>query len=204
MTFPIAVLVSGSGSNLQAIIDAAATDPDFGARIVLVIADRDGVGGLARAEVAGIPTAVVPWRDSASREAFSEAVADAAANAGAAALVLAGFMRILTREAVDRFPVLNIHPALLPSFPGAHGVRDALAYGAKVAGVTVHFVDEKVDHGPIIAQRCIPILPGDTEDSLHARIQIEEHDLYPEVVKALAHGRLRIEGRSVVWEGESP
>lgn len=203
MEFPIAVLVSGSGSNLQAIIDAAAGDPDFRARIVVVISDREGAGGLRRAEAAGIPTEVVPWPGGASRHVFSEAVAVAAEKAGASALVLAGFMRILTSEAVDRFPILNIHPALLPSFPGAHGVRDALAYGAKVTGVTVHFVDEQVDHGPIIAQRCVPVLSDDTEESLHARIQIQEHDLYPQVVKALAHGRLRVEGRSVFWEGES-
>jgi phosphoribosylglycinamide formyltransferase-1 len=205
MQLPIAVLVSGSGSNLQAIIDAAASDGDFGASIVTVIADRPGVRGLERAAAAGIPTRVVPWTGAATRWTFTAAVCDAAEQAGARALVLAGFMRILTREAVDRFPnrILNIHPALLPAFPGAHGVRDALDHGVKVTGVTVHFVDEHVDHGPIIAQRAVPVDPQDTEESLHARIQSEEHDLFPEVVKAFAHGRLRVEGRTVVWEGAS-
>ena len=204
MQLPIAVLVSGSGSNLQAIIDAAAVDPDYGATVVTVISDRPGAGGLARAAKAGIPTRVIPWHQSADRASFTSAICDAAEEAGASALVLAGFMRILTKEAFDRFPdrILNIHPALIPSFPGAHGVRDALAHGVKVTGVTVHFVDEQVDHGPIIAQRAVRVLAGDTEESLHARIQVEEHRLFPEVVKAFAKGRLSIEGNTVVWEGE--
>jgi len=204
MQLPIAVLVSGSGSNLQAIIDATAADPDYGAAVVIVISDRPGVRGLERAAEAGIPTRVIPWQESADRASFTKAVCDAAEDAGAAALVLAGFMRILTKDAVDRFPnrILNIHPALIPSFPGAHGVRDALAHGVKVTGVTVHFVDEDVDHGPIIAQTAVPVLTGDTEESLHARIQIEEHKLFPEVVKAFAKGRLSVEGNTVVWEGE--
>ncbi len=204
MQLPIAVLVSGSGSNLQAIIDALRDDPHFGARIVTVISDRPGVRGLQRAEAAGIPTQVVQWRDFDNRSAFTTAVCDAAQEAGAEALVLAGFMRVLSREAVDRFPdkILNIHPALLPSFPGAHGVRDALARGVKITGVTIHFVDEHVDHGPIIAQRSVEVLDGDTEATLHARIQVQEHALFPEVVKAFAHGRLTVDGRIVHWEGE--
>jgi phosphoribosylglycinamide formyltransferase-1 len=204
MQLPIAVLVSGSGSNLQAIIDAAAADLDYGAAIVTVISDRPGARGLERAAEAGIPTRVVPWEQSTDRASFTTAVCDAAEEAGASALVLAGFMRILTKEAVDRFPnrILNIHPALIPSFPGAHGVRDALVHGVKVTGVTVHFVDEQVDHGPIIAQTPVRVLAGDTEESLHARIQIEEHKLFPEVVKAFAKGRLSIDGNTVVWEGE--
>ena len=204
MQLPIAVLVSGSGSNLQAIIDAAAADPDYGATVVTVISDRPGVRGLERAAEAGIPTRVIPWHESPDRASFTKAVCEAAEDAGATALVLAGFMRILTKEAVDRFPnrILNIHPALIPSFPGAHGVRDALAQGVKVTGVTVHFVDEHVDHGPIIAQTAVRVLAGDTEESLHARIQVEEHKLFPEVVKAFAKGRLSIEGNTVVWEGE--
>ena len=205
MQMPIAVLVSGSGSNLQAIIDASTGDPDFGASIVAVLADRPHVRGLERAAAAGIPTRVVPWPGASGRNWFTAAVCDAAEDAGASALVLAGFMRILTRDAVDRFPdrILNIHPALLPAFPGAHGIRDALEHGVKVSGVTVHFVDEHVDHGPIIAQKAVPVLAGDTEESLHARIQIEEHDLYPRVIKAFANGRLSVEGRTVIWEGET-
>lgn len=204
MKLPIAVLVSGSGSNLQAIIDAAESDPEYGARIVCVISDRDGIRGLARAVAAGIPTRVVAWERGTDRRAYTESICDAADEAGAAALVLAGFMRILTKEAVDRFPqrILNIHPALLPSFPGAHGVRDALAYGVKTSGVTVHFVDEEVDHGPIVAQRAVAVFPDDTEDSLHARIQKEEHQLLPLVVNAFAAGRLKVRGRVVTWEGD--
>lgn len=205
MQLPIAVLVSGSGSNLQAIIDAAAADPSFGARIVTVISDRPDIRGLDRATAVGIPTRVVPWGEAPDRVAFTNAVCDAAEEAGATALVLAGFMRVLSKEAVDRFPnrILNIHPALIPSFPGAHGVREALEHGVKVTGVTVHFVDEHVDHGPIIAQTAVPVLACDTEESLHARIQVEEHQLYPRVVKAFANGRLSVNGRSVIWEGET-
>ncbi len=195
----IAVLVSGSGSNLQALLDAGA---GLGAEIVLVLSDKADAFGLERARRAGIPTSVIRWADHPDREAFTSAVCDAVEEAGAEALVLAGFMRILSAEAVERFPlrILNIHPSLLPSFPGAHAVEDALAHGAKVTGVTVHFVDEQVDHGPTIAQRAVQIEGGDDADSLHARIQQIEHALYPEVVAAFSAGRLRVEGRTVHWE----
>jgi phosphoribosylglycinamide formyltransferase-1 len=198
---PIAVLVSGSGTNLQAIIDAWVSDPDFGAGPVVVISDRPRVGALDRAFRAGIPTEVVDWADHPSREAFTKTLCDVAESHGAEALVMAGFMRILAPDAVTRFPdrILNIHPALLPAFPGPHPVPDALHYGVKVTGVTVHFVDEEVDHGPIIAQRTVEVQPDDTPESLHARIQVVEHRLYPEVIKAFAHGRLRVAGREVVW-----
>ncbi len=198
----LAVLVSGSGSNLQAILDAAAGDSDFGAEITVVIADRAGVGGLRRAQAAGIPAEVVAWPDHADRDAFTAAICDAAARHGAAGLVLAGFMRVLAPVAITRFPdaILNVHPALLPAFPGADAVRQALDYGVAVTGATVHFVDEQVDHGPIISQSAVPVLPGDDERSLHARIQEVEHRIYPEAVKAFAHGRLRTVGRGVVWQ----
>ena len=201
---PVAVLVSGSGSNLQALLDASRTDPGFGARIVVVISDRPGVAALGRAADAGVPAEVVSWGDFNEREEFSMAVCEAAQRHGAEALLLAGFMRILSPEAIDRFPnrIINIHPALLPAFAGAHAVPAALAHGVKVSGVTVHFVDAEVDHGPIIAQRAVAVEPGDTEETLHARIQREEHRLFPEVVKAFAAGRLRVEGRHVIW-GES-
>lgn len=199
---PVAVLVSGSGSNLQALLDASESDPDFGARIVVVIADRSGIGGLERATRAGVPTEVVRWGDFNDRESFSVALCDTAERYGAEALILAGFMRVLSPVAMDRYPnrIVNIHPALLPAFPGAHAVPEALALGVKVSGVTVHFVDDEVDHGPIIAQRAVPVQDGDTEETLHARIQIEEHALFPQVVKALAAGHLRVEGRRVIWE----
>ena len=197
----IAVLVSGSGSNLQALLDA----DDLGAEIVLVLSDKADAHGLERARAAGIPTAVVGWSDQPDRASFTTAVCDAIDDAGAEAVVLAGFMRILSAEAVERFPmrILNIHPSLLPSFPGAHAVEDSLAHGAKVTGVTVHFVDEQVDHGPVIAQRPVLIDDGDDADSLHARIQQLEHQLYPEVVAAFAAGRITVEGRTVHWEEPS-
>jgi phosphoribosylglycinamide formyltransferase-1 len=197
----VAVLVSGSGSNLQALLDAATADPDFGAEVVLVISDRPGVGALQRAAGAGVPTEVIRWGDFDDRESFSAAVCDTAERYGSQALILAGFMRILSPVAIDRFPnrVINIHPALLPAFPGAHAVPAALAHGVKVSGVTVHFVDGEVDHGPIIAQRTVPVRSDDTEETLHARIQEEEHEVFPQVVKAFAAGRLRVDGRRVIW-----
>ncbi|MEX1281466.1 MAG: phosphoribosylglycinamide formyltransferase [Acidimicrobiia bacterium] len=194
-----AVLVSGSGSNLQSLLDRSASDPGFGAEIVLVLSDRPGVRGLERASAAGVPTAVVAWADHADRAAFTTAVCDAIDAAGAELVVLAGFMRILAPEAVRRFPgrILNIHPSLLPAFPGAHAVEDALAHGVKLAGVTVHVVDEEVDHGPIIAQRAVEVRPDDDRDSLHARIQAVEHELYPDVVADVAAGRVVVDGRHV-------
>lgn len=144
---------------------------------------------------------LIEYGDFENRDSFSSAVADAAAGAGAAALVLAGFMRILSPVAIARFPqrIINIHPSLLPAFPGAHAIAQALAHGVKLTGVTVHFVDEEVDHGPIIAQRPVPVMAGDTEKTLHERIQIEEHRLYPEVVGAFAAGNISVSGREVVW-----
>ncbi len=197
---PIAVLVSGSGSNLQAILDAA-RQPGYAARVVAVISDRSGVQALDRAAGAGVPAEVVAWRAYPDRSSFTAAVCAAAERHGARALVLAGFMRILSPEAIAGFPdaILNVHPALLPAFPGAHAVRQALEHGVKVSGVTVHFVDEEVDHGPIIAQEAVPVLPGDDEAALQARIQAVEHRLYPAVVDAFAAGRLRVDGRTVVW-----
>ncbi len=197
----IAVLVSGSGSNLQAILDTAAADASFGAEVVVVISDRPGVGALDRAAAAGVPASVVAWDDHAGRAEFTAAVCGTAARAGAAALVLAGFMRILAPVAMDRFPaaILNVHPALLPAFPGARAVRRALDHGVKVTGATVHFVDEQVDHGPIIAQETVPVLEGDDEIALQARIQAVEHRLYPAAIKAFANGRLQIDGRTVHW-----
>jgi phosphoribosylglycinamide formyltransferase 1 len=197
---PIAVLVSGSGTNLQALMDAAA-EPGYAAEVRVVISDRPGIGALQRAHAGGIATEVIRW--DADRERCTEAVCAAAQRHGAAALVLAGFMRILSPLALDRFPgaILNIHPALLPSFPGAHAVPQALAHGVKLSGVTVHFVDEEVDHGPIIHQEAVPVEPDDDELSLNERIQWVEHRLYPQVVDAFAAGRITVDGRIVRWEG---
>lgn len=198
---PIVVLVSGSGTNLQAILDAAAS-PTYPAQVAAVISDRAGVAALERARTAGVHSEVVSWDDHADRSKFTSACCDAADAHGAAALVLAGFMRILGPEAVARFPnrILNTHPALLPAFPGAHAIPQALAHGVKLSGVTIHFVDEEVDHGPIIAQEAVPVLDGDTVDDLRRRIQKVEHRLYPEVIAAFAAGRLTVGGRTVRWD----
>ncbi len=200
----IAVLISGSGSNLQALIDAIDADPDFGAAIAVVISDRAGVKGLARADAAGIPTEIIRWSDHSDRSAFTNAVCDVADRYQAEAMILAGFMRILSADAIERFPhrILNIHPAILPAFPGAHAVEQALEHAVKVTGVTVHFVDEHVDHGPIVSQEAVNVFPDDDASSLHARLQEVEHRLYPAAVRALAHGRLYIDDRKVRWQSE--
>jgi phosphoribosylglycinamide formyltransferase 1 len=201
---PIAVLISGSGSNLQALIDAGSRG-ELDCTIRVVIADRPGTRGLERARRAGIATHVVPWEQSEDRASFTAAVCDAAANRGATGLVLAGFMRVLASNAMERFPnaIINIHPALLPSFPGARAVELALEHGVTLTGVTVHFVDEQVDHGPIIAQQAVPVYPGDDRETLHARIQEVEHRLYPKVVAAFGRGDLTVEGRRVHWADAS-
>lgn len=198
MIINIAVLASGVGSNLQALIDA----PDLGAEISMVISDRPGAAALDRAGTAGIPALVVPWGEFDSRAEFCKAILGELEGAGADGVVLAGFMRVLSEDVIAAYPnrVLNIHPSLLPAFPGSNAVAQALEHGVKVTGVTVHFVDEEVDHGPIIAQRAVPVLPDDDVASLQARIQIEEHQLYPQVVSAFAAGRLQVEGRKVRWD----
>jgi len=192
----LAVLASGGGTNLQAILDAAA-HPDYPAAVVVVLSDVPGCGALARAESAGIPTAVVTWAEhGGDRRAFTTAIVDELHRRDVDLVALAGFMRILTAEIVDAFPdaVLNTHPSLLPSFRGAHAVEDALAFGAKVTGVTVHVVDEKVDHGPIVAQQAVEVLDDDTPDSLHERIKAVEHRLFPQVVAAWARGEYVVDG----------
>ncbi len=198
----MAVLISGSGSNLQAILDARANDPSFPAEPVLVVSDRLGAGGLLRATAAGIPAEIVDWSEYPERASFTAAICDLLDRHKVELVVLAGFMRILSEEAVRRFPnaIVNIHPALLPAFPGARAVEEALAYGVKTTGVTVHFVDEHVDNGPIIAQEPVTIMAADTVETLHRRIQTIEHRLYPKCVAAAAAGRLRVQGRTVIWD----
>ncbi|MFF8288259.1 phosphoribosylglycinamide formyltransferase [Streptomyces sp. NPDC016309] len=196
----LVVLVSGSGTNLQALLDAIGDDPDgFGARIVAVGADRDGIAGLERAERAGLPTFVCRVKDHATRDAWDHALTVATAAYEPDLVVSAGFMKILGREFLARFGgrIVNTHPALLPSFPGAHGVRDALAHGVKVTGCTVHFVDDGVDTGPIIAQGVVGVRDEDDEDALHERIKEVERSLLVEVVGRLARHGYRIEGRKV-------
>ena len=184
------MLASGSGSNLQVLID----NPKVRPQIAIVASDVADAPALARARAVGIPTAVVEWDDFPGRESFSTALADRVEAAGAKGVALAGFMRILSPSFVDRFPnrILNVHPSLLPAFPGAHAVRAALEHGVKVTGVTVHLVDHLVDHGPIVAQAAVAIEPGDTTESLHRRIQQEEHRLYPRVVEMLISGELEM------------
>ncbi|MBH1935964.1 phosphoribosylglycinamide formyltransferase [Streptomyces sp. AV19] len=196
----IVALVSGSGTNLQALLDAIAADPDgYGARVVAVGADREGIAGLERAERAGLPVFVRGVRDFASREEWDRALTEATAAYEPDLVVSAGFMKILGKHFLARFGgrTVNTHPALLPSFPGAHGVRDALAYGVRVTGCTVHFVDEGVDTGPIIAQGVVEVRDEDDETALHERIKEVERALLVEVVGRLARHGYRIEGRKV-------
>lgn len=195
----LAVLVSGSGSNLQALIDRIAEDPEFGGEIVVVGSDRADAFGLERAEKAGIPTFSCAVGDFEDRGAWERALVEQLLEHRPDAIVLAGFMKLVTGEFLQHWPdaVVNTHPSLLPAFRGAHAVREALEYGVKVTGSTVHFVDEKVDHGPVIAQRAVEILDHDDEDALHERIKQVEHELFPECIRLLCQGRLHIEGRHV-------
>jgi phosphoribosylglycinamide formyltransferase 1 len=196
----LVVLVSGSGTNLQALIDAIAADPEgYGARIVAVGADREGIAGLERAERAGLPTFVRRVADHDNRDAWDRALTEATAAYEPDLVVSAGFMKILGQGFLDRFGgrIVNTHPALLPSFPGAHGVREALAYGVKVTGCTVHFVDAGVDTGPIIAQGAVEVRDEDDESALHERIKEVERALLVDVVGRLARNGYRIEGRKV-------
>jgi phosphoribosylglycinamide formyltransferase-1 len=196
---PVAVLASGGGSNLQALIDACAR-PEFPARIAVVLSNLPTAGALERARRANIATEVLEHRAFASREDYDTAVVEKLRAHGVEWVCLAGFMRIITPKFLRAFShrVLNIHPALLPSFPGMHGPRQALAYGVKIAGCTVHFVDEGTDTGPIISQAAVPVLEDDDESKLAARILEQEHRLYPEALALAVTGRLKIEGRRVL------
>ncbi len=198
MSARLVVLVSGAGTNLQALLDACA-DPAYGARIGAVGADRDGIEGLRRAERAGVPTFVVRLGDFPDRDAWDAALTDAVARYAPDLVVSAGFMKILGKRFLDRFGsrVINTHPALLPAFPGTHGVRDALEYGVKVTGCTAHFVDAGVDTGPIIAQETVPVLDDDDEDSLHERIKAVERPLLVRTVGRLVREGWTIERRRV-------
>ena len=191
----VVVLVSGQGSNLKALLDAAG--PGSGMAVVLVAGDRPDAYGLERARLAGVDTAVVRPADHPDRPAFDRALRDLVAAARPDVVCLAGFMRILGPEFVRAFPdrIVNTHPSLLPAFRGANAVRDALAYGVRVSGCTVHLVDEEVDHGPVLFQAAVPVEPGDDEDRLHERIKLQEHRLLPMAARLVAEGRVRVEGR---------
>jgi len=190
----IVVLVSGSGTLLQALLDAS-LDPAYGVRVLAVGADRDDIEGLRRAERAGVETFVCRVRDFADRGAWDEALAAEIASRAPDFVVTAGFMKILGPATLEGRTILNTHPALLPSFPGAHAVRDALAHGVKVTGTTAHLVDAGVDTGPILAQRAVEILDDDTEESLHERIKVQERELLVELVGRMGRGEAGPRGR---------
>jgi len=203
----IGVLASGSGSNLQALLDAA-RDGRIDGRVATVVCNVPGARALERARVAGVPAELLPSKGVADREAYDREVVARLRAAGVDLVCLAGWMRIVTPGFLDAFGpteasrgcprVMNVHPALLPSFPGLHAQRQALAYGVRFSGCTIHFVDAGTDTGPIIVQGVVPVLPGDDEAALSARILVEEHRLYPLAAQWFAEGRLSVNGRHVV------
>jgi len=201
----IGVLASGGGTNLQAIIDRC-QDGSLAAEIAVVITNNPGAGALDRASKAGVRTLCINHRDYSEREAFDQAVVKALQEAKVDLVVLAGFMRIITQTFIDAFPnrVINIHPALLPSFPGLHVQQQAIDYGARFSGCTVHFVDGGVDTGAIIIQAVVPVLQNDTADKLAARILEQEHRIYPRAIQLIAEGRVHIDGRKVTIDPASP
>ena len=192
------ILISGSGSNLQAILDACDTGAIAG-EVAVVISDKRDAYGLERARKAEVAAVHIDPKAFADRVAYDHAVRMALDEHDVDYVVMAGYMKLLGAEVLGAYPmrVVNIHPALLPSFPGAHGIRDAFDHGVKVTGVTVHFADEQFDQGPIIAQSCVPIAEGDTIEELESRIHAVEHVLYPQVLAAIAEGRVLVEGRKV-------
>jgi len=195
----LGVLVSGRGSNLQALIDAIG-ERRLDATIAVVISNVAGAGGLDRARNAGIETAVLDHRGWPSRDDYDRALVEELRAHDVDVVCLAGFMRRIGAPFIEAFPaaIVNIHPSLLPSFPGLHAQRQALAHGVKVSGVTVHLVTAELDDGPIIVQRAVPVLEGDTEDTLAARILVEEHRAYPEAVRRLLDGGWTVDGRRLV------
>jgi phosphoribosylglycinamide formyltransferase-1 len=203
-TIKLGVLISGNGSNLQAIIDAILRG-DLKAEVRLVISNRADAPGLERARRHGIETAVIDHRKFPSREDFDRVILAALRDRAVELVALAGFMRLLSPVMLDAFPgrIMNIHNSLLPSFPGIHGPKDALEYGVKIAGCTVFFVTPGVDVGPVIVQAAVPVLPGDDEQRLAARILQQEHRIFPQAIALFQQGRLEIEGRRVVIKGDS-
>lgn len=216
MTLDLGVLISGRGSNLQAILDAIA-EGRLDARVRVVISNRASALGLERAKQAGVPTRVLSHKDYADRQAFDAALVEALREAGASWVVLAGFMRIITSVLLDAFPnrVINIHPSLLPAFPGVSAQAQALAHGVKISGCTVHLVDPGTDTGPILAQAAVPVVETDTEESLSERILAREHDLLVHVLSAIAAEKLvvdrsaagspraRLDGTATAFFGEN-
>ena len=198
----VAILLSGRGSNFLALSDAIIAGK-IPARIALVVSNRPEAPGLQHARDRGYKAICIPSR-GVEREAFDRMVVRELQGESVDFICLAGFMRLLSHWFISQYPnqILNIHPSLLPAFPGVHSQKQALDYGAKVTGCTVHFVDEELDHGPIIVQFPVPVLDGDTEDTLSSRILIHEHEIYPEALKIVCEGRYRIEGRRLLVEPE--
>jgi phosphoribosylglycinamide formyltransferase-1 len=198
----LGVLASGRGSNLQSIVDAVETG-NLNARIGVVVSDKKDAQALERASQHGIKSVHLSPKDSSNRELYDSAVVKILQENAVDLVVLAGYMRIITSALIApyRNRVINVHPSLLPSFPGLHSQRQALVHGVKVTGATVHFVDEQVDHGPIIIQAAVPVLDTDTEETLSSRILEQEHRIYPLAIQWFAEGRLKIMGRRVMVEG---
>jgi phosphoribosylglycinamide formyltransferase-1 len=190
-----AILISGRGSNMASLLEAA-QQPDFPARIALVLSNRPDAGGIEKAQQAGIETCIVDHKAYSGREAFEEAMDSALREAEIELVCLAGFMRVLTPSFVARWEgrMLNIHPSLLPLFKGTHTHRQALEAGVRVHGCTVHFVVPELDSGPIIAQACVPVNPGDSEADLAARVLVEEHRIYPQALADVASGQVALRG----------
>lgn len=201
----LGVLVSGSGTNLQAILDAV-TAGRLAAKVGVVVSNVATAKGLNRARAAGVPAIVVDHKAYADRAAFDAAVVEVLRAHGVGCVVLAGFMRLVTPVLLDAFPhrVINIHPSLLPAFPGVHAQAQALRYGVRVTGCTVHLVDAGMDTGPILAQATVPVLDGDDEASLIARILEKEHELLPKVLQWIAEGRVEVAARGERGEGARP
>lgn len=195
---PIGVLISGSGTNLQSMIDAIEAK-ELDAKIQLVLSNRADAYGLVRAKKHGIPIEVLDHKRFSNREDFDQAVVDILRAREVELVVLAGFMRLLSPVFVRAYSnrIMNIHPALLPAFPGLHVQKKAVEHGVRFSGCTVHFVNEECDEGPIIIQAVVPVFPQDTEDSLASRILEQEHRIYPRAIQLYSEGRLRIEGRRV-------
>jgi len=199
---PIAVLISGSGTNLQSIIDAIAANR-LDAKIEVVLSNRADAFGLVRAKNHGIPSEVLDHKSFPSREAYDQAIVDLLRARGVKLVALAGFMRLLSPVFVAAFSnrIMNIHPALLPSFPGLHVQKKALEHGVRFSGCTVHFVNEECDEGPIIIQAVVRVFPDDTEEQLAERILKQEHRIYPRAIQLYAQGRLHVVGRKVLVDG---
>ena len=201
MTRRLGILISGRGSNLQALIEAIRSG-QLEATIAIVVSNRADAAGLEHAAAAGIKTAVLPHRAWSSREAYDQALVETLREHRVDLVCLAGFMRLLSSVAIEAFPhrILNVHPSLLPAFPGVDAQRQALEHGVKVTGATVHFVTAELDAGPVIAQAAVPVVPDDTVETLSARILEQEHRLYPEAVRRVLAGGWRIEGRRFLTE----